>query len=240
VLVGVVDELGQLAAGADLPLAAAARAALRRLIDDDSRRVSEAAARTLDRTALRLTETMIDLGRVRLGGSSAARELTVGGGPLAAASAVSTSEKDLRARIEDGSLRVSWAPSHPGRLNATVVVQGPAGEARVQVAGQAVSTRLTWPVPAPPPCPRLPRRPQGPPSPPPSPEATPGRPWPRLAARLRRRLDAVQVAVIAGPGAVRHWALTTIRRHPGSSITAAIGVLVLATSAAALRSYLHQ
>jgi hypothetical protein len=81
--VAAVDELGQLAAGADLPLAETARAALERLAGDDSPRVAEAATRTLDRTALRLSETVIDLGRVRVGEPGAARELTVRGGPLA-------------------------------------------------------------------------------------------------------------------------------------------------------------
>jgi uncharacterized protein YjiK len=221
VRVGAVDELDQLAAGANLPLAAAARGALGRLVDDDSRRVSQAAARTLDRTALRLSETVIDLGRVRVGGPAAAGELTVSGGPLAEASAVSSAEKDLRARIEGGVLRIGWAPSRPGTLDATVVVHGAAGEAKVRVAGQAVSPRRPRPAPAPPPTP-----PASPPTPPVEevrePVAQPAR-----TGRWRP------------PGAAAHRrALTAIRRYPRRSLAIAIGVLVLATSAVAFRLYL--
>jgi hypothetical protein len=217
--VGAVDELGQLAAGADLPLAAAARGALERLADDDSRRVSQAAARALDRTALRLPETAIDLGRAQVGGPAATRELAVGGGPLAAASAVSTTEKDLRARIDSGVLRISWAPSRPGRLDATVLAHGAAGQASVRVAGQAAGARRARPAPDPPP-------------------PTPAAETAREPAAKPEGGAAARARGWRPPGAAaRRRALAAIRRHPRRGLASAIGVLMLATSAVALRPY---
>ena len=52
-LIGV-GELAQLAISADLDVAAAARHALQRLAEDDSRSVAAAAATALGRTAMRL------------------------------------------------------------------------------------------------------------------------------------------------------------------------------------------
>jgi WD domain, G-beta repeat len=117
-------------------------------------------------------------------------------------------------------LRIGWAPSRPGALDAAVVAQGAAGEARVRVAGQAVGARRARPAPD---------------VPPPTPAAETARepvakPEGGAAARTRRWRP---------PGtALRRRALTAIRRHPRRSLASAIGVLVLATNAVALRPYI--
>jgi hypothetical protein len=238
VRVGAVDELGQLAVGADLPLAAAARQALARLVDDDSRRVSEAATRALDRTALRLSETVIDLGTVGVGGPGAARELTVGGGPLAVASAVSAVEKDLRVRIEGGVLSIAWVPSRPGALEATVLVQGAAGDATVRVAGQAVGAQPPADRPehaAPGTSPPTPAEPVREPVAKPEADIQP-QPSPLARAVRLRRGAAVRTRRPRPPGAAAYRrTLTAIRRRPRRSLAIAVGALVVATSAAALR-----
>jgi hypothetical protein len=137
--IGAVAELGRLAAGADLSLAAAARLELGRLVDDDSRRVGQAAAEALRRTAIRVTASLIELGPVTVPSGSASRDLAVEGGPLALASAVSTSDPSLRATLEGAALRITWTPTTAGSFTATVTIAGPAGQAEIRVTGTAVA-----------------------------------------------------------------------------------------------------
>ncbi len=148
--IGAVTELTRLAAGADLPVAVAARAELRRLSEDDSRRVAEAASNALRDTALRLSASMVDFGRVSVDGR-AAREVDVGGGRLALESTVTSSLPEiLRARLDGAVLRLTWTPAAEGALRGEVIVTGPAGEATVQATGYAVGPATPAPVkPAP-------------------------------------------------------------------------------------------
>jgi YVTN family beta-propeller protein len=134
-LIGV-GELTQLAAGADLGVAAAARDALTRLADDDSRSVAAAAAAALGRTALRVSPDRLDFGVVAAGTPHLAADVLVSGPPLALAGAtVTVSGPGLRAALADGRLRILWQPRSDW-LDGSVTVRGPAGWAEVRVTGQ--------------------------------------------------------------------------------------------------------
>jgi YVTN family beta-propeller protein len=134
-LIGV-GELTQLAASADLDVAAAARDALTRLADDDSRSVAAAAATALGRTALRVSPDRLDFGVVAPGTPHLAADVLVSGPPLALAGAtVTVSGPGLRAALGDGRLRILWQPRSDW-LDGSVTVRGPAGWAEVRVTGQ--------------------------------------------------------------------------------------------------------
>lgn len=135
----VVDELARLALAADLAMAAAARQALLRLAEDDSRSVSTAAVAALERTAIRLTPDRVDFGQVAPGASQLIADVLVGGPALAAVSpTVTVSGPGLRAMMVGRRLRVVWNPESDW-LDGSVTVRGPAGWADVRVTG-AVST----------------------------------------------------------------------------------------------------
>jgi hypothetical protein len=136
--VGGVHELAELAAGKSLPLALAARRTLQVLSDDDSRKVSVAAAEALRRTEIRLSHTSVDLGLIRARSLTApaatAGEVKLGGVPLAVASTVNA-DPGIRAVIDGDRLVITVAPSVTGLVDGTVTLSGPAGEASVQVTG---------------------------------------------------------------------------------------------------------
>src|SRR6266545_602320 len=153
-----VGELARIAAGVNLTRAAAARLALIRLLDDDSRRVSASAAHALEGATVRPARSTIDFGRVPAHTPPLVTEVAVEGGPLAWASTVSTSASarsagSLRARFEAGILRITWTPGQPGSLDEVLRLTGPAGEAQLRVTGDAV------PDPAPPTAPSEPAEP---------------------------------------------------------------------------------
>jgi YVTN family beta-propeller protein len=125
-----VQELGDLAAGPHLARAAAARAALGRMVDDDSRRVAAAAEEALRRTRVRLGTYAVEL----RGPPRRVADVPIEGPPLALASTVSTSDSGLRARVEVGRLHVAW--TGPGEPDGTVRLSGPAGEAVLHVTGE--------------------------------------------------------------------------------------------------------
>jgi hypothetical protein len=130
-----VEELALIAGSANLARAAAARVALTRFADDDSRRVSVSAQDALRRTAVGLASSTVDFGRVPRGTPEVAAEVAVDGPPLAHACAVSTSSPAVRAELRGGTLRVSWVP-RPGRLDEVVTLSGPAGDAPLRVTGE--------------------------------------------------------------------------------------------------------
>ncbi|GAA0531481.1 hypothetical protein GCM10010172_10260 [Paractinoplanes ferrugineus] len=135
-----VDELGRLAGGHDLGLAAAARAALERLTQDDSRAVSVAAATVLERTAIRVRPDRVDFGQLAPGTPRVVADVLVDGPPLALASAtVTVSGAGLRAMLAGRQLRVLWQPRTEW-LDGSVTVRGPAGWAEVRVTGQVAVT----------------------------------------------------------------------------------------------------
>lgn len=131
-----VDDLARLAYGADLAMAAAARAALTRLTDDDSRSVAVAAATALERTSVRLEPDRVDFGQVTPGTPRLLADVLVTGPPLAFAdAAVTVSGPGLRAVLIGHRLRIEWQPRTTW-LDGSVTVRGRAGWADVRVTGQ--------------------------------------------------------------------------------------------------------
>jgi YVTN family beta-propeller protein len=134
-----VGELAQLATSADLTLAAAARLALQRLAQDDSRSVAAAAATALGRTAVRVKPDRVDFGQVPAGTPHVIADVLVEGPPLAVATAtVTASGPGLRAALRDHRMRILWQPRSDW-LDGTVTVRGPAGWAEVRVTGQVAA-----------------------------------------------------------------------------------------------------
>jgi YVTN family beta-propeller protein len=134
-----VDELGRIAGGHDLAMAAAARSALERLTQDDSRAVSAAAAAALERTAIRVRPDRVDFGQIAPGTPRVVADVLVDGPPLALASAtVTVSGPGLRAMLAGRQLRVLWQPRAEW-LDGSVTVRGPAGWAEVRVTGQVAA-----------------------------------------------------------------------------------------------------
>ncbi|GLW29085.1 caspase, EACC1-associated type [Actinoplanes regularis] len=129
-----VHELVELLDAGDLPLAATARATLEKLVGDDSRKVSAAAAAALGESAISLAVAEVDLGV--LAGRTGRRtiDVPIGGGPLALASSVRPAA-GIRARIVDGVLRVAISESRPGPVDTVLTISGLAGEAELRVRG---------------------------------------------------------------------------------------------------------
>ncbi|MCA2216602.1 YncE family protein [Jidongwangia harbinensis] len=137
-LIGV-GELAQLATSADLAVAAAARYALTRLAEDDSRSVAAAATAALGRTTIRLNPDHLDFGQVPPDTPALAADVLVVGPPLAVADAtVSVSGPGLRAQLDGDRLHVWWQPRSDW-LDGAVAVRGPAGWAEVRVTGQVAA-----------------------------------------------------------------------------------------------------
>ncbi|MDP9227251.1 MAG: caspase family protein, partial [Actinomycetota bacterium] len=139
VRLAAVQDLDQLAGGPNLRLAAGARLALQGLRGDDSRRVSAAATNALERTALRITPTHVDLGEVPIG-SRPRVEIRIDGGPLALASSIDLTHEHFQARFDGSVLTIAADTSRPGPLDGTVTLSGPAGDATVGVTGTVVGT----------------------------------------------------------------------------------------------------
>ncbi|GAA0490290.1 hypothetical protein Ade02nite_24160 [Paractinoplanes deccanensis] len=143
-----VEQLAELAWGADLAAAAAARQALQGMMDDDSRSVSAAAAAALERTAVRLDPDRIDFGVVAAETPRLVADVRVEGPPLALAGAtVTVSGPGLRAMLTDRQLRIMWLPRSDW-LDGSVTVRGPAGWADVRVTGQVAAAIAMERVPA--------------------------------------------------------------------------------------------
>ena len=138
-----VGELAQLATSADLAVAAAARLALQRLAEDDSRIVAAGAATALGRTAVRLNPDRVDFGQVPPGTPYLVADVLVEGPPLAVATAtVTAAGPGLRAALTGRQLRILWQPRSDW-LDGSVTVHGPAGWAEVRVTGQVTETEST-------------------------------------------------------------------------------------------------
>jgi YVTN family beta-propeller protein len=138
-----VDELTRIAAGSDLTMAFAARAALQQLTGDDSRSVASSAAASLERTAVRLNPDRFDFGQVTPETPRLAADVTVEGPPLAVAAATLTvSGPGLRAMLDGRRLRIVWLPRSDW-LDGSVTVRGPAGWADVRVTGQVVAGSMS-------------------------------------------------------------------------------------------------
>ncbi len=129
-----VRQLGLVAAGADLDKAADARHSLGRAAEDPDEAVALAALDELDRTALRLPGGIVDFGTVSPTTPRLAEDVHIDGPPLARASSVTVSGRGLRAWITGSLLHIAWTPAGE-RLDGTVVLSGPAGDAKLQVVG---------------------------------------------------------------------------------------------------------
>jgi hypothetical protein len=137
-----VDQLVALASGSDLGLAAGAAGTIKLLSDDDSRRVSVAASTALRALCPVIERSVVDLGRLTLA-QRATASVRVDGVPLALASTVQGSSPDVTARLDGSLLRVDVMPRQRGPFDASVMLFGPAGEARVQLAGEVADDALT-------------------------------------------------------------------------------------------------
>jgi YVTN family beta-propeller protein len=134
-----VDELIRIVHGADLTMAAAARQALVRLTEDDSRSVAAAASAALERTTVRLRPDRVDFGQVPPEAPRMIADVFVDGPPLAVATAsLTVSGPGLRAMLNGRQLRIMWIPRSDW-LDGSVTVRGPAGWADVRVTGQVAA-----------------------------------------------------------------------------------------------------
>jgi hypothetical protein len=141
---GAVQELATVLRGRHAGMALAARQALEQLTEDDSRAVAAAAAATLGVPApvppqppppeLALSATVIDLGRLPLGGQSPERRVGIGnagGGDLNARAATSASWIKLRQAGDE--LIVAVDTSAAGEYEGTVTVDSDGGTATIRV-----------------------------------------------------------------------------------------------------------
>ncbi|MDQ3104702.1 MAG: caspase family protein, partial [Actinomycetota bacterium] len=138
VRLGAVDELARIAAQENLGRAAGAVLLLRRLLDDDSRRVSQAAAVALDKVAPTALPGHVDFDDIPVGATSA-EDVHVQGGPLALASTVETSRTELQARFEGPVLQIEVTGTTVGPLEGWVSLTSPAGELRIPVTATVVA-----------------------------------------------------------------------------------------------------
>jgi hypothetical protein len=131
---GTIDVLLRLAAGDNLPIAAAAHLTLDRMVTDDSKAVAQAAADAIAKVSLSLSATDVDLGTIGTGADAVA-EVSIGGVPLATASRIESSSPAVSVRRVDRTIRIEADASAPGPIDSVVTVSGPAGTASVHVVG---------------------------------------------------------------------------------------------------------
>jgi uncharacterized caspase-like protein len=214
---GVVDDLRERLDDADLGQAYAAWLALGRMVDDDSRKVSEAARRWVRGAAPQVPDSL-DL----VDGEAA---FTLGGPPLARAATLTAGEPWLTVEQDGDAVRVRASEPPSGEHEGTLVVTSPTGEATIRVRGRVHELHdhgegaghgvhdvhdhgevLAAP---PPPAPSGPSEPQPEPSPEPQVAAGPAVPvvpWWGVAGLVG--LAAVLVALNwppAEPGTVHAW-----------------------------------
>ncbi|MFE7650193.1 caspase family protein [Streptomyces phaeoluteigriseus] len=134
-----VDDLEELLQGNDVGLALSARDALDELTRDDSRRVSEKAARPLDAARPKIAADSLDLGTVVLGAAAPGTVITVDGPPVARATMVAKTEPWLTvSHVADGIL-LSSEPDTPGHYETDVLLHTATGELPVHVGVNVVA-----------------------------------------------------------------------------------------------------
>ncbi|TDW14428.1 caspase family protein [Kribbella kalugense] len=124
---GVVDYLRERLYDEDLGQAYAAWQALRQMIGDDSRKVSEAASEALSTAELRVTPESVELS-----GTTPA-DLHLAGPPIALTAGASSSVNWLKLEQEGEVIRLHAEQSTPGTHDAVVQLAGPLGERDVPV-----------------------------------------------------------------------------------------------------------
>lgn len=170
---GVVDYLRERLSGDDLGQAYAAWRALQVMVDDDSRKVSEAARDALALGTLRITPPIVEL----VGTSTA--EVQLAGPPLALTAAASSDAAWLKVEQEGRTIRLRALQPPADVHEAEVHITGPIGEHIVPVRLTAAASQPpTQPAPQPAPRPSPQSAPR--PAPQPAQEAAP-QPQPQAA-----------------------------------------------------------
>jgi Caspase domain len=150
---GAVEELARMLRGQHAGMALAARLALEQLTDDDSRKVAATATAALAtpvptpprplRPELKLSATVIDLGRVYQYGQSPEHRVRIGnagGGELNARA--STTANWLRLRQANDELIVTTDTKIAGEYQGTVTVDSNGGTATIRVHARVDPTPL--------------------------------------------------------------------------------------------------
>jgi hypothetical protein len=128
---GVVDYLREQLHGSDLGQAYAAWQALQQMIDDDSRKVSEAARRAIAEAAPRATPTELDLATTAE--STVEAELQLTGPPIALTAVASSATPWLRVEQIGTLVRLSATPPTPGTHETSLLLAGPTGEHTIPI-----------------------------------------------------------------------------------------------------------
>ena len=149
---GLVDLLRQRLLGDDLGLAATALVTLGQLLEDDSRRVAEAAAEAVDAGRVRVNPDGV---RLRRDGSGRAQtDVVLQGPPLALVAAVTTDDERISALYTEPTLRIIVSAPDPGPLLSAVTITSPTGSVVLPVeVDTEVSVQQVSPPPVPPPPP---------------------------------------------------------------------------------------
>jgi caspase domain-containing protein len=213
---GSIDVLVKLAESTNLPVAAGARETLERLVNDDSRSVSMAAAAAVERTGLRLSTDEIDLGRIDIGATPKAPTVEISGPPLTAASKVEASIPVLHVRRADRSIEITVDTSTPGPIDGIVTVSGPAGQAEVHVVG-TVGTATVEPVVAPPASEPVVTAPPEPVAAPPEPVIAAPPPPPIETVPAHATSDQADLAALVGPSAAAATMAPPVAPPPAAS-----------------------
>ncbi len=200
---GVVDYLRERLEDADLGQAYAAWQALHRMVDDDSRKVSEAATEAIAQGVPRVTPAELDL---ELADGVAAGELRVEGPPIARTAVASSAAGWVRVEQDGATVRLTAAPTSPNDRMASVVVEGPTGQCTVPV-------RLTMPdtesePPPPPPEPEPPSKPTPVPQPPAPEQAQPAPVVSRQSEKPRKTPESEKPPKTSGQ--VPWWAIAAL------------------------------
>ncbi len=143
---GVVDDLRGRLREPDLGQAYAAWQALQRMLDDDSRKVSDAARRGVAEAVPRVTPETLDLGVADP--APAAGELTLEGLPIALAAVADTEISWIRVEQAGAVVRVLAEPPGAGTHEGSVRVSGPTGECTILVSVRGRERPAEPPLPA--------------------------------------------------------------------------------------------
>jgi len=167
---GMVDLLQQRLSGDDLGLAATALVTLGRLVQDDSRRVAEAAAAAVAAAGVRTTP---DAAVLRADGSgNAGADVTLHGPPLALVATVTTTDPRISAVYSEPTLRITVSASDAQEVQGAVTITSPTGSVTLPVEVETASPLEPEPVVAA----AKPVEPMQPVLPPPPPPSTTQRP----------------------------------------------------------------
>ncbi|WP_329001410.1 caspase family protein [Kribbella sp. NBC_00709] len=184
---GVVDYLRERLYDEDLGQAYAAWKALRQMIDDDSRKVSEAASEALSSAELRVTP-----GSVELTGATSA-DLHLAGPPIALTAGASSNVDWLKLEQEGEVIRLHAEQSTPGTHEAEVQLAGPVGERTIPVRLTIAEAPPLSPEPAPTPAATS--------APRPAPKSAARPTWPAPEAKPKAEKPAPKAAAVRAPAA---------------------------------------